>query len=291
MKCAFFSIMVAILLLAATSMGEQKQYKQEDYVWFTQQVLDEGLKRLAQKSEEWLKEALQRLTARGPLTGMVVVLDPGHGGADPGSNGIFQGKRVHESGYVYDVSLRVRDLAEKLGARVYLTILDGKAPRNLTAQELIPANSQARFAIDKTRVRAGTPGLSRRIRYGNQILANNPRAKVVWISVHFDVTGRRDEVKGVRVVTPNLKLDLAQEIVESFTDDRRQREDMPIVANGDKEHGLRNLYVLGKANRIEQKVLIELGNFLNITDVWRIRAWPIRQAYATAIVRALVEMM
>lgn len=47
-------------------------------------------------------------TRKGSLYGWVVVVDAGHGGMDPGASGVFQGKRVVEDEYVFDVALRVR---------------------------------------------------------------------------------------------------------------------------------------------------------------------------------------
>jgi N-acetylmuramoyl-L-alanine amidase len=60
---------------------------------------------------------------RGPLYGLVAVVDPGHGGTDPGSFRMFRGERVVENEYVYDVSVRVaRIIREKSGLAI-LTVL------------------------------------------------------------------------------------------------------------------------------------------------------------------------
>jgi N-acetylmuramoyl-L-alanine amidase len=52
-----------------------------------------------------------------PLEGKVIILDPGHGGRDPGA----LGNDLVEKDINLDVSLKVRDLLEKKGAIVYLT--------------------------------------------------------------------------------------------------------------------------------------------------------------------------
>ena len=54
-----------------------------------------------------------------PLTGRKVVVDPGHGGSDPGATGRVLG--LTEKEVNLKVSLQLRDLLEGAGARVYLT--------------------------------------------------------------------------------------------------------------------------------------------------------------------------
>lgn len=56
-----------------------------------------------------------------PLQGRIIVLDPGHGGADPGAMG---GQGVREKEVNLEVALRLKDLLEDAGASVVLTRLD-----------------------------------------------------------------------------------------------------------------------------------------------------------------------
>ncbi|HWJ76916.1 MAG TPA: N-acetylmuramoyl-L-alanine amidase [Niallia sp.] len=53
----------------------------------------------------------------GPLNGQVIILDPGHGGKDPGAIGI----NIIEKELVLDVSLRTKKLLEDAGAIVIMT--------------------------------------------------------------------------------------------------------------------------------------------------------------------------
>ena len=81
------------------------------------------------KSIEKAKAAMEReLTARPPtkasrgLEGVVVILDPGHGGQDPGT----MNHTLWEHDYVFDVAVRLRrELQTHTAAKVYLT-LDGQ---------------------------------------------------------------------------------------------------------------------------------------------------------------------
>lgn len=54
-----------------------------------------------------------------PLLGKVIVLDPGHGGDDPGSGGVSGA--VDEKTINLDITLRLRDLLVKAGAKIHMT--------------------------------------------------------------------------------------------------------------------------------------------------------------------------
>lgn len=233
--------------------------------------------------------AVTAVPQKKPLAGWVVIIDPGHGGKDPGSNGLFEGKPVYEAAYTYDVALRVQRMVAQEGGLAVLTIIDGRQEKNLPAYEVFPFDRSAVFAIDKKPVVAQTIGLTKRLAYGNMIGRNYPRHKKAWISIHFDKLGKNTEIEGVRIIAPNTELRLAKSLGKSFGDVHRLRASAPIVASGDRDHGLRNLYVLGGRNQTQQKVLIELGNFNNRVDMYRIRAHNIRDAWAAAIVRGLIK--
>lgn len=224
-----------------------------------------------------------------PLSGWVVVLDPGHGGHDPGSSGNFNGQRVVEDEYVYDVSLRVNRLLRSMGALSFLTIKDRKTGvRSWKAQDVFPDDRQEIYTQGSAAVRAGTWGLNQRLAYGNTLSRRYPKHRQAWISIHFDVLGRNTEIDGVRVITSKTSDRLAKALGTSFAKYNRLREHAPVIENGDRAYGLRSLFILNGGNRIREKVLIELGNFNNTTDVWRVRNPITREAYAKAIAEAFL---
>ncbi len=55
---------------------------------------------------------------KSPLLGQTIVIDPGHGGFDPGAIGITG---VYEKDVVLDIGLRLKELMQKTGARVIMT--------------------------------------------------------------------------------------------------------------------------------------------------------------------------
>ena len=70
-----------------------------------------------------------KLIPSGTLYGWAVVLDPGHGGIDPGSSVNLGGGKIVEDEYVYDVTLRAARLIRERDGLVFLTI---KKQRNRT---------------------------------------------------------------------------------------------------------------------------------------------------------------
>lgn len=222
--------------------------------------------------------------AKGHLYGKVVVIDAGHGGQDPGSHGRFGSDKIWEDEYAYDVALRVRDLVRKQEGLAFLTTQDPnhKTPRDWSSSRVFPADHDEVFSLDRSQVRARTVGMQRRLAYANTIKRRYPRHQVVFIAIHFDVVGKRNDIEGVQVIADRPSSVLARALVDAFGE--RMRRENPFEVIG---QGARNLYILNGENRIRDRVLIELGNFNNPNDVWRIRNFKVRQDYAERIVKAL----
>ncbi len=226
-----------------------------------------------------------------PLSGLVVVLDAGHGGKDPGAHAVFGGNEVFESEYVYDVAKRIERDAEYLGVKVFMTTR--KTPpanliRTVPPYQILPRDGSESFSLSKKIAKAGRWGLEQRVDYANEILLEYPRAEIVFLSIHFDAVPY-ENIYGMRIITPNEHIRLPFLLAEACR--KRLRQALPIVISGDRNHGMRNLYILREGyNNISERVLIELGNFNNPGDVWRIRNPQVRDDYAACIIEALKKL-
>ncbi len=127
------------------------------------------------------------------LSGYSIVIDPGHGGLDPGAivKTRANGKEIYlvEDEFNYDISLRLYRLLKRHGANVLLTIL---SPNNVIREE----EDGPEFANEKNEVYndikidfrpvGGREGNKERIKIGEKFLKNTPPEKRIWISIHHD---------------------------------------------------------------------------------------------------------
>src|SRR5687767_3374111 len=174
------------------------------------------------------------LLAAGNLLGTAVVIDPGHGGRDPGAHGVFAGQHVYENEYTYDVALRVSELVKKQQGLAFLTIRDANDPvRSWHPSRVFPEDRDETFALDGTQVRARTIGLRRRLAYANQIHRAYGNHRVVFLAIHFDVVGTRKDVVGVRIVTSRPDCPLGRSLADAFDERLRPAVEGPVVVNGD----------------------------------------------------------
>lgn len=130
------------------------------------------------------------------LAGYTIVVDPGHGGHDPGAvvKTRVNGKDLYlvEDEFNYDISLRLYRLLKRYGADVFLTVL---SPNNVIREN----ENNSSFANEKNEVYndpsisfrpiGGRDGNNERIKIGEKFFAQVPAGKRIWISIHHDSSG------------------------------------------------------------------------------------------------------
>jgi len=218
---------------------------------------------------------------------IIIVLDPGHGGANGNDNGgivSFDNKKYYESGYAYDVTLRLEKLLSDSGYTVIKTVKNSK--RKISDKEFVSRNVSAIFTFDKTKVTSDKNGLSKRTIYTNSICAKRPGVKVVFLAIHFD---KIDPFYfGARFI--KTKDSYFLKILESSFKEINLISNHPLfeITNGDQKTYGRNIYVLmDENNKANIKILIELGNLNSPNDLKRAKNAKFRQKYAHAIFKAI----
>lgn len=188
----------------------------------------------------------------GPLGGLVIVVDPGHGGYDQGCESAFG---TYEAPLNLDVSLRLREELIRYGAQVVLTrevdvsLVDPKASGNRKKQDM---------------------ALRRQV-------IEDAGAHMV-ISVHMNhSTGRAD--KGAQVFYREGSLEgqaLSRAIQQAFLD---------IEPDNRRQEAVGDFYMLGIR---DASALVECGFLSNRSDEKKLLTQEYRQQVAEAIARGIV---
>jgi N-acetylmuramoyl-L-alanine amidase len=170
-------------------------------------------RREAEAARDELVAALAReplATTRGGLEGVVVILDPGHGGRDLGT----MAHGIWEHDYVYDVACRLKALLESRShARVVMTLEDKQTGCVPSRGDRLTANRQGTILTDP-------PFLARED--GESVIAVNLRwylansvfrkvtgdgtkpDRIVFLSLHADA--RHPALRGLMVYVPGVPL-------------------------------------------------------------------------------------
>lgn len=239
-------------------------------------------------------EAMGRLS--DDLAGWHFVLDPGHGGIDPGTTVRAKDSEgrtftIVEDEYVYDIALRVYVLLRLHGAEVTMTLL---SPNHLVRQNT-PVSST--FVHDRNEVfnsaswnkrdrpsawpKGGQKYLNARIDVARHAFKGVPESRRVFLSFHADNVPALGEAVSLlyqknRYGTDTVSRDLARRL-------------LPDLGAGARMKG-QDLGVL-RSNPARYKLLVEMRNLAYEDHIWAIRYEKLRQRDAEKVVQALLQTL
>jgi LysM repeat protein len=233
-----------------------------------------------------------RLSSR--LEGWHIVLDPGHGGLDPGavvSTRDGNGKRLYvvEDEYVFDIALRVYVLVRLHGGHATMTLL---SPNHLIRQNEPPTQTFVNeknevynwAAYNQTNKLSAWPryrNLETRVRIARQAFAKAPRGRRIFLSFHADSDPKAPEAPLV-LYYKSSKSGRVDRVSRQFA-----RSLLPALGAGASIRGQR-LGVL-RDNPADVKVLIEVRNMAYRDHVWALRFEDLRHRDAEKVVHGLLD--
>jgi LysM repeat protein len=228
------------------------------------------------------------------LKGWHFVLDPGHGGIDPGTivKAIdSEGKVFYivEDEYVYDIAMRVYVLLRLHGADVTLTLL---SPNHLLRQnepvtstfvhdrnEVFNSAAWNRYNRPSAWPKGGQKYLSERISVARTAFKGVPADRQVFLSFHADNVPAFGEVVSIFFFQNRHATDI---VSRAFAEKL-----LPAMGAGARATG-KDLGVL-RSNPARYKLLLEMRNLAYQDHIWAIRYEELRQRDAEKVVQSLLE--
>lgn len=226
---------------------------------------------------------------KGPLNGVLVIIDPGHGGMtrwqtpDPGCFWMFKSQELRESAYTYRMAKEVTDSVLLSGGDVVYTAWSPTMNVVTAPSSAMPLPIKALLPDGAVLVNGAT-GLNQRVVASNRLYrATEGKYKlVVFISLHVDAEGPGQSGLHVcydRHSTPPRLAELMERSIINYQYGWRNGG-QPMSTLKPQE-----LYVLnGKYNVLMHRVLLECGIPGNPRDSWRLRSEPHRRAMLERVV-------
>jgi N-acetylmuramoyl-L-alanine amidase len=279
--------------------------------------------RLARETDRRESAKVAKRTRATGLSGVHVILDPGHGGVDPGT----EHDGVWESAYVYDVAVRLKKLLEKeAGAKVSLTTKSKKHGFTILDRNVLEGindhyvQTTPKYLLDDAIVGVNLRWYLANSMFRRAMKNGVPREKVIFISIHADslhpslrgamayvpgasfVTGThrkkgdiyltRAEVREQPTVTQSradalvaegLSRELAESVMESFTRRKLKVHPFEPVRDNVIRRGHEWVPAVIRHNQVPTRMLLEVCNLGNKKDRELLQTKKYRQQLAAAI--------
>lgn len=216
------------------------------------------------------------------LAGACFYLVSGHGGPDPGAIGTYNGYKLHEDEYAYDIVLRIGRELMMRGAKVHFIIQDKKdgirngkilknSKRETCMGQAIPLDQVARLRQRSQKI--------------DQLYRKDKSNYKRAIFVHVDSRSQGKQTDVYFYHAPGSKQ--GKRLADRMSNTLRQKYKKHQPGRGfNGTVSERNLYVL--RNTQPAGVYLELGNIRNSRDQQRLVLENNRQALAKWIVEAVV---
>ncbi|MBN1292504.1 MAG: N-acetylmuramoyl-L-alanine amidase [Candidatus Latescibacteria bacterium] len=251
-------------------------------------VVDEGRTSIPYPD---LKDTFKKGSVSNKLNKYCFVLDPGHGGNDPGTNPFVErgdGKEAHayEAPLVYDTTLRLMKCIIENDGDVFLThyspdfgIRNVKNPQHYRNQKynMSGKNINTDKPIASIRERKSITGNIIKKKY-------NKGKKVVFLSIHADYL-------------PNKKTDLPitffyhKTTVIDGGKSKKFAQDMARAVTGSEKNSKAQYLGVLFNNPAHLEILIELANLNNKNGAWRLRDHSYREKLAGMICDGLIKSL
>ena len=236
---------------------------------------------------------------KGPLTGTVAILDPGHGGSDPGA---AMGGGRYESAYTMWQAMELATLLRKKGATVYFTTWSETVHRwHGKPNQVIPLPRDAVFMTTGEQVNCTKDGLRQRVRYSQKVRrAKKNRGKLIFfVSLHVDSRKPKGWAGGCVIVPdrdePNvlgkvMAAKMLHPAKSKTTYARRNKRHVVKVLDDRRGANGRKRPLIMRKGVVPQRVLVEMGIPSDKQDSWRLRSLKENDKFfQKVVISALIE--
>ena len=216
------------------------------------------------------------------LAGATFYLVGGHGGPDPGAIGTYQGHKLHEDEYAYDIVLRLGRELMMRGAKVHFIIQDKKD--GIRSGQVLN-NRKTETCMGKSIPLDQNARLRQRAQQIDQLYRKDQSAYKRAIFVHIDSRSQSKQTDVYFYHAPGSKQGkrLAERLRNTLSAKYKRHQPGRGFRGTVSE---RNLYVL--RNTQAAGVYLELGNIRNPRDQQRLVLENNRQALAKWIAEGIV---